>query len=53
MAGNSLTAAITWSALAKVDEITRSDGRIVPDDQGLPAEVNPVRTLWLDEKAVA
>ena len=23
--------AITWSALAKVDEITRSDGRIVPD----------------------
>ncbi|RTL33803.1 MAG: HlyD family type I secretion periplasmic adaptor subunit [Burkholderiales bacterium] len=26
-----VTAAITWSALAKVDEITRSDGRIVPD----------------------
>lgn len=26
-----ITAAITWSALAKVDEITRSDGRIVPD----------------------
>jgi adhesin transport system membrane fusion protein len=23
--------AITWSALAKVDEVTRSDGRIVPD----------------------
>ncbi|HEV6964848.1 HlyD family type I secretion periplasmic adaptor subunit [Roseateles sp.] len=23
--------AVTWSALAKVDEITRSDGRIVPD----------------------
>lgn len=26
-----VTVAITWSALAKVDEITRSDGRIVPD----------------------
>lgn len=26
-----VTAAITWSAVAKVDEITRSDGRIVPD----------------------
>ncbi|KQW41116.1 MULTISPECIES: HlyD family type I secretion periplasmic adaptor subunit [unclassified Roseateles] len=26
-----ITVAITWSALAKVDEITRSDGRIVPD----------------------
>ena len=26
-----VAAAITWSALAKVDEITRSDGRIVPD----------------------
>lgn len=26
-----VTAAITWSALAHVDEITRSDGRIVPD----------------------
>jgi membrane fusion protein, adhesin transport system len=26
-----VTAAITWSALAQVDEITRSDGRIVPD----------------------
>ena len=26
-----VTVAITWSALAQVDEITRSDGRIVPD----------------------
>lgn len=26
-----VTVAITWSALAHVDEITRSDGRIVPD----------------------
>lgn len=26
-----VVAAITWSALAQVDEITRSDGRIVPD----------------------
>ena len=26
-----VTAAITWSALARVDEITRSDGRVVPD----------------------
>jgi len=26
-----VTVAIAWSALAKVDEITRSDGRIVPD----------------------
>ena len=26
-----VAAAITWSSLAKVDEITRSDGRIVPD----------------------
>ncbi|MBL8278173.1 MAG: HlyD family type I secretion periplasmic adaptor subunit [Pelomonas sp.] len=26
-----VTVAITWSALAKVDEITRSDGRVVPD----------------------
>jgi membrane fusion protein, adhesin transport system len=26
-----VTVAIVWSALAKVDEITRSDGRIVPD----------------------
>jgi len=26
-----ITVAIGWSALAKVDEITRSDGRIVPD----------------------
>lgn len=26
-----ITAAIAWSALARVDEITRSDGRIVPD----------------------
>jgi membrane fusion protein, adhesin transport system len=26
-----VTAAIVWSALAHVDEITRSDGRIVPD----------------------
>jgi len=26
-----LVVAVTWSALAKVDEITRSDGRIVPD----------------------
>lgn len=26
-----VTVAITWSALARVDEITRSDGRIVPD----------------------
>ena len=26
-----VTVAVTWSALAKVDEITRSDGRIVPD----------------------
>jgi len=26
-----ITVAITWSAVAKVDEITRSDGRIVPD----------------------
>ncbi|MBI3348172.1 MAG: HlyD family type I secretion periplasmic adaptor subunit [Burkholderiales bacterium] len=26
-----VVAAITWSALARVDEITRSDGRIVPD----------------------
>jgi adhesin transport system membrane fusion protein len=26
-----VTAAIAWAALAKVDEITRSDGRIVPD----------------------
>ena len=26
-----VTVGVTWSALAKVDEITRSDGRIVPD----------------------
>lgn len=26
-----VTVAITWSALARVDEITRSEGRIVPD----------------------
>lgn len=26
-----ITVAITWAAVAKVDEITRSDGRIVPD----------------------
>ncbi|RZJ11120.1 MAG: HlyD family type I secretion periplasmic adaptor subunit [Rubrivivax sp.] len=26
-----VTVGITWSALARVDEITRSDGRIVPD----------------------
>lgn len=26
---------------------------VLSSHQGLPAEVNPVRTLWLDEKAVA
>src|SRR6478752_5990361 len=26
-----MAAGITWSAVARVDEITRSDGRIVPD----------------------